>query len=98
MTTPTGHSGGLVQLKKLQQCAATPPILAAGGRRRPTAASAASRRRPQNLKKHDPFKEANEERRSMHGSRTLSCELLSAPCVLGACAAEDAAAASSFRI
>ena len=47
---PAGHTGGLVQLRILQQWAAMPPILAAGDRRRPTAASAASRRRPQNLK------------------------------------------------
>ena len=41
--TPTGHTGGLVQLKILQQWAATPPIMAAVGRRRPTARV---RRRP----------------------------------------------------
>ena len=41
--TPTGQSGGLVQLRILQQWAA------AGGRR-PTAVSAAGRRRPQNIR------------------------------------------------
>ena len=34
ITTPTGHTGGLVQLEIPQQWAAIPPIMAAGGRRR----------------------------------------------------------------
>ena len=37
ITTPTSHTGGLVQLEIPQQWAAIPPILAAGGRRRPAA-------------------------------------------------------------
>ena len=64
ITTPTGHTGGLVQLKIPRQWAAI-------GRRRPPA-SAAGGRRPQNLKKyiknnqkHDPFKGAKKTRKAI---------------------------------
>ena len=51
---------------------------AAAGGRRPTAASAAGRRRPQNLKKHDPFKGERSDVMSHHGQ---TCSLARAEVV-----------------
>ena len=75
ITTPTSHTGGLVQLEIPQQWAEIPPILAAGGRRRPAA------RAPPGGKPEKTARDDDDDAMPCHAApyHGISCHALPSP-------------------